>query len=65
MIPLPKKYKNKFRNASTDFCDMASGPCACGAWHSLKNWPQEIIDKIIKEAGGKFDRLAEIQNSLV
>lgn len=22
----------------SEYCDMASGPCACGAWHSLSCW---------------------------
>jgi hypothetical protein len=33
----PKHY-----NACNEPCDMASGPCACGAWHTLDEWKKEI-----------------------
>lgn len=29
-------------NACNEPCDMAVGPCACGAWHTLDEWTKEI-----------------------
>ena len=46
IVVMPEKFWHKFYNACTDFCDMISGPCACGAWHSLKDWPKKVQDAI-------------------
>jgi hypothetical protein len=35
------------RNACTERCDMFEGPCACGAWHHEKDWPDRI-QEIVK-----------------
>lgn len=32
----------KQNNACTDTCDMLCGPCACGAWHQLEEFPELI-----------------------
>lgn len=32
---------NQF-NASPHRCDMADGPCCCGAWHHLGDWDKEL-----------------------
>ena len=37
---MPEKFF--FRNACTERCDIAEGPCACGAWHKLEDWPKEV-----------------------
>lgn len=44
-------------NACTDRCDMAAGPCACGAWHNLDEWKgrleeadQKLIDELYLQA---------------
>ena len=40
---MPEKYYGQFRNGGcTDPCDMVAGPCACGAWHKLSEWPDEV-----------------------
>ena len=42
----------RFHNACSDPCDMLIGPCACGAWHHLKDW----------QPGSNFAQRLEIQN---
>ena len=42
LVDMPKKYYGRFHNACTDPCDMLQGPCACGAWHSQEEWPEDI-----------------------
>ena len=37
LVLLPDSIK--VHNASTDRCDVADGPCACGAWHHIVDWP--------------------------
>lgn len=32
----------KVHNACTEPCDMAEGPCCCGAWHYLEDWPDYL-----------------------
>lgn len=48
-ISMPKKFK--FFNGGTQ-CDMAVGPCSCGAWHSPQDWNKEVRD-FIKKTGYK------------
>lgn len=36
MIPMP--HDINLWNACNERCDMADGPCACGAWHGLSDW---------------------------
>jgi len=44
-IPMPAEFVGKLRNgSSTETCDMADGPCACGAWHKLDTWAKEVQD---------------------
>ncbi len=47
-------------NACTDRCDMAFGPCVCGAWHNLDEWKgrlgeadQKLIDGLYLQAPTK------------
>ena len=39
---MPGDYIGAFYNACSDPCDMLQGPCACGAWHQQKEWPDNI-----------------------
>ncbi len=49
---MPVDMHRRFHNACTDPCDMIDGPCACGAWHSAKEWIEKLngylIDKDIE-----------------
>lgn len=36
LIPMPKGIK--YYNGCNEPCDMAQGPCCCGAWHKWKEW---------------------------
>ena len=36
-LEYPKTWP-PFYNANSDSCDMLIGPCACGAYHNLKDW---------------------------
>lgn len=38
-VPLPSHITK--RNGGQT-CDMAIGPCACGAWHSESEWEQYV-----------------------
>lgn len=38
----------EIHNANNEPCDMAQGPCCCGAWHTLDYWPKEVYDIIVK-----------------
>lgn len=42
LLAMPDEYLN-IHNACTEPCDMVSGPCACGAWHSETDWRPEIV----------------------
>ena len=53
-------------NGIHERCDMLVGPCACGTWHSLKDWegviPKEEIEYVLPEPNmfskkGKFCKL--------
>lgn len=35
-IAMPREIS--INNAVTENCDMAAGPCACGAWHRRSEW---------------------------
>lgn len=37
-VPMPHLAGFSFHNGCREACDMADGPCACGAWHSLSCW---------------------------
>jgi hypothetical protein len=41
LIPMPTEISHF--NGSHQRCDMASGPCCCGAWHSLIEWPEQLF----------------------
>lgn len=30
-------------NGCSDRCDLLQGPCACGASHSIDEWPREFL----------------------
>lgn len=42
-IPMPKQFI--FFNSNKEPCDMAFGPCCCGAWHKLSEWPDEVLQQ--------------------
>lgn len=47
-----------WHNGSHERCDVAQGPCACGAWHTLEDWPaeiQELIQRNLKDEANKQD----------
>ncbi len=50
---MPSSMQGKFYNACTDSCDMIDGPCACGAWHSAKEWIEKL-NKRIESLGGSL-----------
>ena len=45
MIPMPEGII--LHNACNYPCDMAEGPCACGAWHKMKDWKEAIRSRIV------------------
>ncbi len=48
MVPRPK-FLPKFYRINSEPCDMMEGPCACGTWHTLKDWPDEEVKIAMKE----------------
>lgn len=47
LIPMPIDRIGDFFNGSCpDPCDMIKGPCVCGAWHHLRDWPTELLERI-------------------
>lgn len=46
-LPMPEEFCGMFFNASTEPCDMLVGPCSCGAWHYIHEWPMEVREKMI------------------
>ncbi len=41
---MPEDMRGKFHNGQcSDACDMVDGPCACGAWHSVKEWLGKLL----------------------
>lgn len=54
---MPEPYLGKFFNACTEPCDMLQGPCACGAYHTQEEWPDNIQREVfgsIKQNEGKI-----------
>jgi hypothetical protein len=47
MTAMPPGFE--FHNGSCAPCDTAEGPCCCGAWHSLSEWPKEVRDAVRHE----------------
>ena len=45
---MPVDMQGRFHNACTEPCDMIDGPCACGAWHSAKEWLGKLNKKLAK-----------------
>lgn len=43
-IPMPDGFL--IRNGSQE-CDMAAGPCSCGAWHSRADWTWKINNDVM------------------
>lgn len=37
-------------NGSHERCDMADGPCSCGSWHNIEDWPDEIRVEIERQS---------------
>ena len=48
-IDLPSEIVGEFWNACTDPCDTLCGPCVCGAWHHIHDWPEWLIEFILVE----------------
>ena len=46
LIVMPESLQGKFFNACTEPCDFIEGPCACGAWHKLEDWTEEIRNSL-------------------
>jgi hypothetical protein len=40
--PMPPKIN--LHNGLAEPCDMAIGPCRCGAWHSITDWVNRWIE---------------------
>jgi hypothetical protein len=49
LASMPTEWLGQFWNACTEPCDMLIGPCACGAWHHLYEWPKDVRDAMIAE----------------
>lgn len=45
IVPMPDCIVT--HNGYNEKCDMAYGPCSCGAWHSRKDWERRIADDIM------------------
>ena len=44
---MPSEMHGLFHNGGcTDPCDMMDGPCACGAWHNVKEWVGKLFKRI-------------------
>lgn len=54
MKPLFIRY-----NACKEPCDVAEGPCVCGAWHPKEEWYQLLKDKLVERAGGGLGKQGE------
>lgn len=39
-VPMPTECR--LYNGCNEPCDMAVGPCACGAWHTAACWPEWV-----------------------
>jgi len=47
---MPDDMRGLFHNGSCpDSCDMIDGPCACGAWHTAKEWVEKLCKKLAAE----------------
>ena len=44
---MPQEMQGRFHNGNCpDPCDMIDGPCACGAWHSAKEWIGKLVKRV-------------------
>jgi hypothetical protein len=44
---VPTDMRGHYYNGQCpDACDMIDGPCACGAWHSAKEWVEKLNRRI-------------------
>ncbi len=48
-VVMPSKFKFYNNGSVRETCDMAQGPCCCGAWHTLGEWPIGVSVEIAKE----------------
>lgn len=56
---MPDEMRGHFHNGQCpDACDMIDGPCACGAWHSAKEW----IGKLNRQLQTELDSAKEEAN---
>lgn len=42
MTPYPEDWPRYYNGTTSTPCDMLEGPCACGATHDLKEWPERM-----------------------
>jgi len=59
---MPVDMQGKHFNACNDSCDMIDGPCACGAWHSAKEWIEKLSKKLntAKEENQSFGNVLAV-----
>lgn len=51
LIPFPTTEPPHY-NACNEPCDMLSGPCACGAWHTVEErWVRNVLWKLNSSKG--------------
>ncbi len=59
---MPVEMYGCYYNVCTDSCDMIDGPCACGAWHSAKEWIEKLNKKLINNSIVSKRLQAELDN---
>lgn len=48
MIPMPEdRIGNHYNGGTTEPCDMYIGPCSCGAWHHVRDWPENVKAELL------------------
>lgn len=60
-IVMPKGFDIRNGLYDREACDMAQGPCICGAWHSREDWirRQDPMWKPTKSQVAEFKRLVK------
>ena len=43
--PMPAGLE-QYNGGYSEPCDMLVGPCCCGAWHSLDDWSNALLDQV-------------------
>ncbi len=44
-------------NGRWERCDIAQGPCCCGAWHRILDWPEDIQEQIKEKLKNQLQKL--------